>query len=294
MGAFVWGILAVMMLAGPSPSPSGRGPLTEPELVMLLHAGVSETRLQTLVRRHGVDFVANPQALQVLQAAGAGEETLDLVREVAPKPKTPPPPSPSPTRVSPLEPEMVLVHKGPGGDFYLSKYEITNGRYLEYLKRAGRPLPEQPYWASSNEYPVVNVSWYDAVSFCKWLSLETGKRYRLPTESEWDYAARGGQIRRLYPWGDEPPNGRACFGAGKPCAVGQFPPNAYGLYDMAGGVAEWCQDAAEPGSKVHVVRGGAWTAPPGKPEFLIIDRREQRLEEDRSRNDVGFRVARDP
>jgi formylglycine-generating enzyme required for sulfatase activity len=293
MGGALRAILAMGLLVQSSPSPTARGPLDEAELVALIHSGVSEVRLQTLLKRFGVDFPAAPQALQVLQAAGAGASTLELVQDLAPRPK-PRAPSPYPTHVSPLEPEMVLIHKEPRNDFYLSRLEITNRRYLEYVKRSGRPRPDQPFWGVPDEYPVVNVSWYDAVSFCRWLSLETGRTYRLPTEAEWEYAARGHQIRRLYPWGDDEPKGRACFGTGQACPVGRFAPNAYGLFDMVGGVAEWCQDPVEPGSKIHVVRGGSWTDPPGKPELLTIERREQRLEADRFRNDVGFRVARDP
>jgi formylglycine-generating enzyme required for sulfatase activity len=170
---------------------------------------------------------------------------------------------------------------------------ITNRQYLGFCKRSGQRPPVAPFWELKDDYPVVNVSWYEAVQFCRWLSLETGRSYRLPTEAEWEFAARGGQVRRLYPWGDDPPQGRACFGTGRACPAGAFPPNPYGLYDMAGGVAQWCEDLFETGGKARVLRGSGWTTPPGKVELLVVERRD-RLEPERSRNDVGFRVVRQP
>jgi formylglycine-generating enzyme required for sulfatase activity len=126
--------------------------------------------------------------------------------------------------------------------FYIDKYEVTNHKYAEFLKATGHPRPA--FWENdrynSPDQPVVGVSWDDAVAYCKW----AGKR--LPTEAEWEKAARGGADGRKFPWGDEEPKGKAAFGqdmnTGRPAPVGKYQPNGYGLYDMAGNVWEWCVD----------------------------------------------------
>jgi formylglycine-generating enzyme required for sulfatase activity len=95
---------------------------------------------------------------------------------------------------------------------------------------------------------VLSVSWYDAVAFCKWRTATTGSLFRLPTEAEWEKAARGGLEQKLFPWGDEIPHTgeRACWHRWMyeigTLPVGSFAPNGYGLYDMAGNVWEWCSD----------------------------------------------------
>jgi sulfatase modifying factor 1 len=98
------------------------------------------------------------------------------------------------------------------------------------------------------DLPVVSVSWFDAAAYCEWLSGLFGQSYRLPTEAEWERAARGGRDGALYVWGDEPPLSRAEYvrrwgGVVKgPRPVGEEPPNAYGIFDLAENVHEWCAD----------------------------------------------------
>jgi formylglycine-generating enzyme required for sulfatase activity len=123
---------------------------------------------------------------------------------------------------------------------------------------------------------VTNVSWDDAHQFITWLSQATHRSYRLPTEAEWEYAARGGTETRYW-WGNTMKPGFAvCKGCGNamtPTKVGTGPPNPFGLYDMSGGVAEWVEDcwikdyrgAPTDGSarrsatcEEHVLRGGSW------------------------------------
>ena len=133
--------------------------------------------------------------------------------------------------------------------------------------------------------PVIFVSWEDAVAYTKWLSEQTGERYRLPSEAEWEYAARSGTKKKKYSWGNEIGHNRAnCDGCGsqwdnrKTAPVGSFGPNIWGLHDMHGNVKEWVQDcwngsyqgaptdgsAWESGDcSQRVLRGGAWNYNPG-------------------------------
>ena len=133
------------------------------------------------------------------------------------------------------------VHRVELDEFYMDSREVTNGQYGVFMEQTGHRKPG--YWSSSSynqaNQPVVGVDWNDAVAYAKW----AGKR--LPTEAEWEYAARGGLAGKRYPWGDEGATAeKANYGrnVGKPAVVGSYPANGYGLYDMAGKVWEWCQD----------------------------------------------------
>ena len=127
-------------------------------------------------------------------------------------------------------------------------HEITFSEW-DACRRAGGCVhnPSDNGWGRENR-PVVNVSWTDAQEYVRWLSKRTGKRYRLPSESEWEYAARGGTATR-YHWGDDPgPNRANCnrcgdrLDASRTLPVGSFPPNPFGLFDMHGNVWEWVED----------------------------------------------------
>jgi len=152
--------------------------------------------------------------------------------------------------------------------FYIDVAEVTCARYETFLKDTGYP----PHQMWNPEYdrlddPVVGVSWNDAFAFAKW----AGKR--LPTEAEWEKAARAGLVEKNYPWGDEIDQEKANYQSFGITPVKSYEPNFYRLYDMAGNVWEWCQDWYSKeyyklstknnpkgpmlGSK-KVVRGGAW------------------------------------
>ena len=142
--------------------------------------------------------------------------------------------------------------------FYIDKYEVTNAQYKKFVDanpqwqkdNIPRYLHNGEYlrfwrgntfYSSKEDHPVVYVSWYAAMAYAKW----AGKR--LPTEAEWEKAARGGVVGRKYPWGDLIDSTKANYGraVGKTMLVGTYPANDYGLYDMAGNVMEWCLDAYE-------------------------------------------------
>lgn len=139
------------------------------------------------------------------------------------------------------------VHRVWVDAFELAACQVTNAEYERCLRE--RRLPEPPFWNDPNfnnpKHPVVSVSWFEAVQYCEWLSEVSGQRYRLPTEAEWERAARGGNEGKLFPWGDEPPqslpdyNTRWLTG---PEPVGRYAPNKYGLYDICENVHEWCSD----------------------------------------------------
>ena len=157
--------------------------------------------------------------------------------------------------------------------FAMGKYEVTFEDYDRYCRATGKECPGDEGWGRGNR-PVINVSWDDAVAFAAWLSEQTGQRYRLPSEAEWEYAARAGTTT-AYWWGSEASKDRAKYGTlfGGPVPVGTFPANAFGLHDTVGNVLEWVQDcwngsyagAPSDGSawisgncSRRVYRGGSW------------------------------------
>ena len=199
--------------------------------------------------------------------------------------------------------------------FYIDKYEVTLEEYEHFLMATGhRPLPEDalPYMPT-NKHPVVGVSWQDAMAYATW----AGKR--LPTEAEWEYAARGGLMDKHYPWGNKKPDSSlANFGNTTflPSVVGKYPANGYGLYDMAGNVSEWCLDPWEadfyanspqenpfagPKSRdktihnfetekgMRVVRGGSSRTDATTLQVAV----RQRSDAEKATINIGFRCARD-
>lgn len=184
-------------------------------------------------------------------------------------------------------PKMVDV-----GSFKIGKYPVTFAQYDYYCEETGKEKPEDQGWGRGNR-PAINVSWYDAVEYCKWLSNKTGKRFRLPTETEWEYAAKGGSRSRGYEysgsnnldevgwyWGN---SGR------KTQPVGIKDPNEIGIHDMTGNVVEWCKDRFEGDKKQRVLRG-SWNY------HGVVCRVSDRngLYPSLSVDLIGFRVAQDP
>jgi formylglycine-generating enzyme required for sulfatase activity len=235
---------------------------------------------------------------------------------------------------SELEPELILVPEGwfwmgseSGSDneqpihrvwvdaFLLAARQTTNCEYEIFLNSTDHEPP--PWWAKKQfdhpQQPVVGVSWFDAVAYCEWLGEITGRRYRLPTEAEWERAARGGREGFPYPWGDGPEDLKAGTGAcpygsrwkNGPEPVGWGAPNGYGLYDMCTNVHEWCSDwydagyyevapernpqGSETGTR-RSSRGGSWR------HHVKVSRCAARssIPPGLKYADYGFRPARDP
>jgi formylglycine-generating enzyme required for sulfatase activity/tRNA A-37 threonylcarbamoyl transferase component Bud32 len=187
--------------------------------------------------------------------------------------------------------------------FFIDATEVTNAQYRLFCHKTGHPLPPNPRWDSSYfadkpNHPVVNVTWADATKYAVW----AGKR--LPTEAEWEKAARGGLESCDYPWGNEIDPSLAHYDAAGTCPVGTFRSNAYGLYEIVGNVWEWCADwyAADaytagprerpkgPASGADkVLRGGSID---GTSNALRISYRHW-MHPARRSSDIGFRCAKD-
>ena len=135
--------------------------------------------------------------------------------------------------------------------FALARTAVTNRLYQLFVRDSGRADPASFADGQFNhpDQPVTSVNWFDAAAYCAWLAERTGKPYRLPTEAEWERAARGGLEGKLYTWGDEPPQDRPHYFTAwlnGPARVGQRPPNGFGLCDISENVHEWCADWYDP------------------------------------------------
>jgi formylglycine-generating enzyme required for sulfatase activity len=202
------------------------------------------------------------------------------------------------------------VHRVSLDTYYMDKYEVTVEQYAKFLEATSPETPQ--YWdimnaSLSRKRPVVYVNWTDAASYCRW----AGKR--LPTEAEWEKAARGTD-GRMYPWGNEPPTSlRANFGkkdwsnhkATVPAGLLEDGKSPYGIYDLAGNVFEWVSDwydkayyknspsqnpkGPERGEE-KVARGGSWNSPLGHLRSTIRFGYSPAF----SRDILGFRCAKTP
>jgi formylglycine-generating enzyme len=230
-------------------------------------------------------------------------------------------------RCSAIEPELVSIPEGPflmGSEegqeneqpvhhvwvsaFAMAKYPVTNREYARFVQATGYRVPKS--WNDTRlndpDQPVVAVSWFDAVAYCTWLCQVCRKPYRLPTEAEWEKAARGGVKGQRYPWGNELPQWMHAYGGGEaveqPARIGQDPPNGYGVHHMGDLVHVWCSDwyAADyyrispprdpqgPSTGMRrASRGGSWR------HRIKVTRCAARssLPPDRTFTDYGFRVV---
>ncbi|MCP4424180.1 MAG: formylglycine-generating enzyme family protein [Chloroflexi bacterium] len=209
--------------------------------------------------------------------------------------------------------------------YYIGKYPVTVGEYRAFVKTGGyqrcqywtkagwawresvaRVQPDfwdDEKWAKDDRLPAVGVSWYEVVAYCRWLSAETGSSYRLPTEAEWEKAARGTD-GRLYPWGNEFDVGRCNTrrsGLNQTEPVGRYNPgdeSPFGCAEMAGNASEWTLSQYKPypydghdgrneveGEAERVIRGGSWYKPALRARVVARGMNDPFFAD----NDVGFR-----
>lgn len=188
-------------------------------------------------------------------------------------------------------------------DFLMARYPVTVGQYQVFCVATDRELPEAPAWGWEFEAPILKISWEDAQAYCRWLSTLTGHLFRLPTEAEWEFAARGGRKNRRHTYaGHKSLNQVGWFGKNserKTHPVGQKQPNELGIYDLSGSVWEWCQDwyildhsqmteelPDEQTSPGRSIRGGSWL---NHESSCRVEMRGFSDPENRS-NIIGFRV----
>lgn len=218
--------------------------------------------------------------------------------------------------------------------YYISKFEVTNREWRRFRDDpgyddptfwpGGRVMPRDqiPYWTQANnhgggtpdsdDYPVIGVNWDAATAYCAWLSAKTGQKYRLPTEAEWEMAARGTADARKFPWGDVIDRTRANYVGAQAfdtvMPVGTFPEgaSAFGALDMAGNALEWTQDwydrdyyARSPrknpqgpeSGAYRVVRGGSFNV---EPFDLRTTARFMAWPSFQAYRMIGFRPVREP
>lgn len=202
------------------------------------------------------------------------------------------------------------VHEVSVKSFAMSRHEVTFNEYDYFAAQTRREKPSDNGWERGNR-PVINVSWDDATAYADWLSGLTGESYRLPSEAEWEYAARAGTVTDYW-WGSEIGINRAnCGGSSsqwsgqQTAPVGSFAPNPFGLHDMLGNVWEWTcseyeqkysgkelecigKNHANEDSRPRVIRGGAWY---NVAQWLRASSRTWNARAYRN-NEVGFRLAR--
>lgn len=194
--------------------------------------------------------------------------------------------------------------------FAITWTPVTNADYARFLD--AKSVSPPAFWGnprfSDPRQPVVGVSWAEAVAYCEWLTVESGETHRLPTEAEWEKAARGNRDGARYPWGNHSPEDvfpAVALPLDRPPPVGFGPPNGFGLTDLSGSCHEWCVDWYEEGYYLasptlnphgpvagnrRVSRGGAWRHQ--NPWSPVAHRSS--LPPHLRYSDYGFRVVRLP
>ncbi|MBX3255328.1 MAG: formylglycine-generating enzyme family protein [Chitinophagaceae bacterium] len=202
------------------------------------------------------------------------------------------------------DPDERPLHKVRLSDYYIAKTEVTVKEWRLYCKEKGIDMPPEPKWGWRDDHPIVSVTWEEANDYCKWISGKTGKPYRLPTEAEWEYAARGGVKGKNYLYSGSDKAGDVAWimenSQSSVHPVAQKKPNELGLFDMSGNAWEWCSDhldnyidedqvnpAGSTTSVFVVRRGGSWD------DHAYRARSTYRIGNSprRSYHTLGFRIA---
>jgi formylglycine-generating enzyme required for sulfatase activity len=209
-----------------------------------------------------------------------------------------------------LAPEETPAHPVQVPPVYIGRDEVTFAEYDRFARATGRPLPSDQGWGRGQR-PVINVSWNDAQAYTAWMSGLTGKRYRLPSEAEWEYAARAG-TESFFWWGNILDSNLAnCFDCGSQwdnrstAPVGSFAANPFGLRDTAGNVMEWVADCYHDSYEGAPADGSAWTSGScnarvarggafSKPSAAMHASRRSSFAPDTRLGFIGFRVVREP
>jgi formylglycine-generating enzyme required for sulfatase activity len=266
------------------PSPSGRGAggegeqTSRPEPPPALTPYISRAAIRRILTLHAADM---PDANFI----SLPPDELRLYFTLTRRAEAPPVVPAEPPRAS-FEPQMVRVPAGPFlmgsteeqikqaikdgqeeakqelpqhtvklSEYFIGKYRVTNAEYQAFVREVGYKPPQHwdgdKYPEEMGDHPVVYVTWEDAAAYCQWLSQKTNKTYRLPTEAEWEKAARG-EDARIYPWGNDWDSGKLNVAGGKrghTTPVGQYSPDGdgpYGCADMVGNGWEWCSSLYKP------------------------------------------------
>jgi eukaryotic-like serine/threonine-protein kinase len=264
--------------------------------------------------------------LLALLLGGVGVSAYLWVRPGAPEPQ------PSPTPVGPpiVKSELLAIEAGSflmgrdrGGplqetpahavtvaSFSMDRTEVSNTEYAEFVRDTNHAAPA--HWGGNKPpfgqemWPVVNVSFDDANAFAAWRSKRDGVAYRLPTEQEWEYAARNGERSDLYPWGPEWKEGAAVLKEGAPSPVGsrESGKNRWGVFDLVGNVWEWTGSkvSAYSGNKAVIrpdmrdwvtIRGGCYVSDPAKLDAPVTSCMREFVPPSTKTTLLGFRLVRD-
>ena len=205
--------------------------------------------------------------------------------------------------------EEIPAHPVTVQPFMMDRTEVTNNEYASFVAEAKHPAPS--HWVNNRpvfgqeQWPVVNVSFDDAVAFAAWRSRRDGVKYRLPTEQEWEYAARNGPRADLFPWGKDWVVGLAVLKESTPSAVGSRPggANQWGVTDLIGNVWEWTASKVSvyPGNTTVIpsnqqdlvtIRGGCYASDPANPDVPVSSALRQFIAPTTKTTLLGFRLVR--
>ncbi|MDO8272897.1 MAG: SUMF1/EgtB/PvdO family nonheme iron enzyme [Gammaproteobacteria bacterium] len=243
--------------------------------------------------------------VSILVSIFAFAYTADVIAQIEPK-MVPIPEGCAEVGTLLMDPQSSPLREVCLGHFLISQYEITFLEYDIFTNETARAARNDVGFGRDNR-PVIDVNWFDAVAYAEWLSDKTGKRYRLPTDAEWEYVAKlNTEFGFNYSWGTEYEHARAnCRNCGSEwdarmtAPVGSFEPSLLGVYDMHGNVWEWTSDCyfeddPKDESGIHcqigVVRGGSWDV--GADDLVFWKRTQQNSK--RPTQDIGFRLVMDP